>query len=101
MNIIDLYEEINSKSTDWDVSLYSELRDDDTITITKSDSIYFFKFGHDELNPDFINGIFCADDGDSIKLIDVPCYDCAGKTAKAVAQEIINDVQRGLVDRDA
>lgn len=101
MNIIDLYKEINSKSTDWDVNLSSTICENDTITITKPDSIYFFKFGQDKLYPDFINGILCAEDGDSIKCIDTPNYDCAGKTVKEVAQDIMSDIQNDMVDRDA
>lgn len=100
MNIIDLYKEINSNSTDWDVNLRSKICENDTITITKPDSIYFFKFGQGKLDPDFIYGIFCAKDGDSIKFIDALCYDCAGKTVKEVAQDIMSDIQTDMIDYD-
>lgn len=101
MNIIDLYKEINSKSTNWSVDVSSKINENDTITITVPSCPYLFELTQDDQNPDIIyGGIYVNDDTHEVIENDY-CYDGDGETVKEVAQDIMSDIQTEMVDRDA
>ena len=101
MKIIDLYHEINIKSTDWSVDVNSKINEDDTITITVPGCLYLFEISQDTQNPDIIyGGIYVNDDTHEVIENDY-CYDCEGEAVEPVAEEIMSDIQTEMVDRNA
>ena len=101
MNIIDLHNEINIKSTNWDVNVSSRINENDTITITVPSCHYLFELSQDTQNPDIIyGGIYVNDDTHEVIENDY-CYDGEGETVEEVAEAIMSDIQTEMVDRDA
>lgn len=102
MNIINLYHEINSKSTNWDVNVSSKINENDTITITVPGCLYQFELSQDDQNPDIIyGGIYVNDDTHEVIENGNCCYDGEGATVEEVAQDIIRDIQTDMVGYDA
>ena len=101
MNIKDLYHEINSLSTNWDVDVSSKIYENDTITITVPGCHYLFELSQDYQNTDIIyGGIYVNDDTHEVIENDY-CYDGEGETVETVAEAIMSDIQTDMVDCDA
>jgi hypothetical protein len=101
MNFIDLYNEININSTDWDVNISSKINENDTITITAPNYHYLFELSQDTKNPDIIyGGIYVNDDTHEVIENDY-CYVGEGETVETVAEDIMCDIQTDMVDYDA
>lgn len=100
MNIIDLHNEINIKSTNWNVNVSSRINENDTITITVPGCHYLFELSQDGQNPDIIyGGIYVNDDTHEVIENDY-CYGGEGETVETVAKAIMSDVQTDMIDYD-
>lgn len=101
MDIIDLYKEITSTSTNWDVNVSSKINENDTITITVPGCPYQFELTQDDQNPDIIyGGIYVNDDTHEVIENDYS-YLGDNEIVKEVAQYVMSDIQTEMVDRDA
>ena len=101
MNIIDLYKEINSESTNWNVDVSSTINENDTITITAPSCPYLFELMQDTQNPDIIYGGIYINDDTHETIENDYCYEAEGETVETVARVIMSDIQTEMVDRDA